>query len=108
MMSPTLVPFVSRPSSTRHPLGTVGDLYPRQPLSVLPSNSRRQPAACSAGVSVLSDAVELEAPAERGGVPLGAAPVPTLAQATPPTASRTRTDRAPDENRLIRIGVWGG
>ena len=45
---------VSAPSATCHPDGSESIFHPRHPAVVLPSNSRRHPAARSSGLSVLS------------------------------------------------------
>src|SRR2546426_12537568 len=54
-MSPAAATRVSAPFTTCHPAGIESILKPRQPALVLPSNRSRQPAARSAGVSVLGD-----------------------------------------------------
>src|SRR5438445_3517 len=54
-MSPAAATRVRAPFTTCHPEGGESILKPRHPAVVLPSNRRRQPAARSAGVSVLGD-----------------------------------------------------
>src|SRR3989449_8707281 len=54
-MSPAAATRVRAPFTTCHPDGGESILKPRHPAVVLPSNRRRQPAARSAGVSVLGD-----------------------------------------------------
>src|SRR5947209_17411457 len=56
MMSAAGLTRFSVPSTTCHPDGSESIFHPRHPAVVLPSNSRRQPAARSSGVSVLSGA----------------------------------------------------
>src|SRR2546427_9494223 len=54
-MAPAAATRVTAPFTTGHPDGSESILKPRHPAVVLPSNRRRQPAARSAGVSVLGD-----------------------------------------------------
>src|SRR5438874_9014707 len=57
MMSPPDPTRVNAPSLTCQPAGSAAWRYPRHPAPVLPSNSKRQPAARSAFVSVFGTAV---------------------------------------------------
>src|ERR1044071_3463092 len=65
MMSAAGRTRVSAPSLTPHPEGIVSIFHPRQPTVEWPSNSRRQPAARSSGVNVLSPAGPADEPAGR-------------------------------------------
>src|SRR2546430_5289069 len=56
MMSAAGLTRFSVPSTTCHPDGSESIFHPRHPAVVFPSNSRRQPAARSSGVSVLTGA----------------------------------------------------
>src|SRR5437660_215221 len=63
MMSAAGLTRFSVPSTTCHPDGIESIFQPRHPAVVLPSNNRRQPAARSSGVSVLSGAAPPAEPA---------------------------------------------
>src|SRR5438105_15384472 len=58
-MAPPDPARVNAPSWTCQPAGSAAWRYPRHPAPVLPSNSKRQPAARSAFVSVFGTAVLL-------------------------------------------------
>src|SRR5256885_11358831 len=63
MMSAAGLTRLSVPSTTCHPDGIESIFQPRHPAVVLPSNNRRQPAARSSDVSVLSGAAPPAEPA---------------------------------------------
>src|SRR6266516_871012 len=105
MMSAAGLTRFSVPSTTCHPDGIESIFQPRHPAVVLPSNNRRQPAARSSGVSVLSGAAPPAEPACWAAAAPGAAN-DAPARHTPSRLIAVRWFTCSSSRQVA--GGWGG
>src|SRR5438552_10292886 len=116
MMSAAGLTRFSVPSTTCHPDGSESIFHPRHPAVVFPSNSRRQPAARSSGVSVLTGAAlpaepaccEPAAPGAANQVPARHAPSRLIAVRWFTCSSSRQVSGGSGVNATIRPGFGEG